>query len=150
MKRHLLTTYPMPGSGLRRGKCSCGWRSSMNVDDATVKAEFAEHLKTEAAQQIDDLPRPDWAIASTTSWVAVGAQLRTRDGRVTGNAVVVDYPVLRHDLVLAEVVTDAGTQFFFTKRELEEFFYQPEWVMAVETAPGIVLRKLREEREESK
>ena len=127
MKRHLLTTYPMPGSGLRRGKCSCGWRSSMN-----------------------DLPRPDWAIASTISWVAVGAQLRTRDGRVTGNAVVVDYPVLRHDLVLAEVVTDAGTQFFFTKRELEEFFYQPERVMDVETAPGIVLRKLREDREESK
>lgn len=89
--------------------------------------------------------QPEWAIGTTQSWTVVGAQLRTRDGRRTGNAVVVNFPVYQHDLELAEVVTDAGTQMFLTEREMEEFFYQPEWCMAVDTAPGVILRKLRGE-----
>lgn len=44
MSNHLLTTYSLPGSGLRRGSCSCGWESSHNVTQEHIELEFSEHL----------------------------------------------------------------------------------------------------------
>ena len=80
---------------------------------------------------------PDWATGTTTSW-CVGAQLRTKDGRRLGNAVIASYRL--GELSPWEVVTDAGTTLRLDEAELDELFWPPSWVMDVATSPGIRAR----------
>jgi hypothetical protein len=80
---------------------------------------------------------PDWATGTTTSW-CVGAQLRTKDGRRLGNAVIASYRLGK--LSPWEVVTDAGTTLRLDEAELDELFWPPSWVMDVATSPGIRAR----------
>lgn len=87
-----------------------------------------------------DFPIPEWAIGRTSLPTIIGAQLRTKDGRKCGNAVTVDFPVLVHGLILAKVVTDAGTEMLLTENEIGELFYPPEFVMDVSTAPGMIVK----------
>jgi hypothetical protein len=80
---------------------------------------------------------PDWATGTTTSW-CVGAQLRTKDGRRLGNAVVASYH--QGELSPWEVITDAGTTLRLNEAELDELFWPPSWVMNVASSPGIRAR----------
>lgn len=82
----------------------------------------------------DDL-LPDWAIG-TTSELAPGAQLCTRDGRKVGNAVVCGPKVLEHGREYWPVLTDAGTTLRLNDAELAELFWPPRWLMDPATAPG--------------
>lgn len=75
-------------------------------------------------------PIPHWAIGTTTDYLAIGAQLCTRDGRRCGNAVTTAV-VTRHGCNVAVVVTDMGTKMHLTESELQELFYPPEWLMDV-------------------
>ena len=80
---------------------------------------------------------PDWATGVTTSW-CVGAQLRTKDGRCMGNAVIANYH--QGERSPWEIVTDAGTTLRLLDAELDELFWAPSWVMDVATSPGIRAR----------
>lgn len=90
-----------------------------------------------------DWPLPEWAVRNATpkEW-EIGAQLATKDGRVTGNAVIVaDAP-----LVLGKsawyVVTDAGSVVVYTRAELTVQYYPPRWIMDPLSAPGVMLARL--------
>jgi hypothetical protein len=85
---------------------------------------------------------PHWAIGSTTS-ICVGAQLLTKDGRHTGNAVVTGR---KHHTGLKNttyggvrswtVLTDAGNSLVLSDEEIKQLFYAPQWVMDVDSCPG--------------
>lgn len=78
-------------------------------------------------------PLPEWAAKrSDGTYMEVGAQLCTRDGRKIGNAVVIDVQE-----PYAEIVTDVGTIITFTREELQEFFHEPEWKMLPQNSPGV-------------
>lgn len=78
---------------------------------------------------------PHWATGIATE-LAVGAQLCTRDGRKVGNAVIAGTQQERHGHLLWPVLTDAGTVLHLSTAEVEELFYQPQWLMDPATAPG--------------
>lgn len=87
-----------------------------------------------------DFPLPEWAVSRTSHSTTIGAQLRTKDGRACGNAVTVEFPIESRGLILAKVITDAGTEMLLTENELDELFYQPEYVMDVFKAPGMIVK----------
>ena len=73
---------------------------------------------------------PSWAIkASDGTYMEVGAQLLTRDGRRMGNAYVHSLEFHPELGELAFVITDMGNHCLMTRRELEEMFYPPKYVM---------------------
>lgn len=76
-----------------------------------------------------------WATGKAKGWTDIGAQLRTKDGRRIGNAVLIGSEQ-QQGLTLYQVVTDVGTLVNFTERELEEMFHQPDYTMNVETHTG--------------
>ncbi|HHL35190.1 MAG TPA: hypothetical protein ENJ30_12575 [Desulfobulbaceae bacterium] len=85
-----------------------------------------------------DFPLPDWAERfSNGGYFEEGAQLRTRDGRKIGNAVVSEivYDPERSEKV-ATVVTDVGTVVHLSKDGLEDLFYPPVYVMAEKLMPA--------------
>ena len=90
--------------------------------------------------EIDFALMPHWAVGSTTG-ICVGAQLLTRDGRHTGNAVVTGR---KHKLTLHgaacgwTVLTDAGNSLVLCDEEIKQLFYDPpaRWVMRVDSCPG--------------
>lgn len=78
---------------------------------------------------------PDWAEReSDGNYMEAGAQLATRDGRRCGNAYV--DRVEAHDRLgqVAVVVTDMGSTFRMTARELEGAFHPPAYVMKLDEA----------------
>lgn len=85
---------------------------------------------------------PDWAVGETTG-ICIGAQLPTKDGRRTGNAVVTGR---KHHTWLTSttyggvrswtVLTDAGNSLVLSDEEIKELFYDPKWVMNVASCPG--------------
>ncbi len=86
---------------------------------------------------IDEILPPDWAIG-TTNEIQPGAQLCTRDGRRTGNAVVTGPLQLSiHGTFFWPVITDAGNVMRLTTSEIDELFYPPKWLMDIGTAPGM-------------
>ncbi|BFM16247.1 hypothetical protein R50073_24300 [Maricurvus nonylphenolicus] len=76
-----------------------------------------------------DEPMPPWAVGLCESYMEVGAQLCTRDGRRMGNAFVSSV-----EAGVATCITDMGNVFRFTESELESAFYPPEWKMDVSEA----------------
>lgn len=82
----------------------------------------------------DDFPAPHWAVGRTTDPMQVGAQLRTRDGRRVGNAVTaaVAERTEPDGGAIAHVLTDVGTQLMLNRAELQELFYEPEWLMSTD------------------
>lgn len=89
-----------------------------------------------------DEPLPSWAISKSNGcYMEIGAQLRTRDGRKIGNAVVVSV-----DEAGAIIVTDAGSRMPLTESELEGLFYPPEWINDLNSFPGIKAMKNRKEK----
>lgn len=98
----------------------------------------------------DDLPDqlPDWAEHKIHAdcpcpYFVKFAQLRTRDGRKIGNAVVNRIHFKRMRLV-ADIVTDIGSVVeCLNRKELEELFYEPIYVMkpeAVVVRTGKIVR----------
>jgi hypothetical protein len=79
---------------------------------------------------------PYWAVGLANGVVQEGAQLCTRDGRKTGNAVVCGPKVSEHGNEYWTVLTDAGTEMLLNDAEVNEMFWPPMFVMAPETAPG--------------
>jgi hypothetical protein len=76
---------------------------------------------------------PDWASGKVNNHTFNGyrilkGQLNTKDGRRTGNAVVVSHHY-RHRNYVTRVITDAGNSMFLSENEIEELFYEPEYIM---------------------
>jgi hypothetical protein len=75
---------------------------------------------------------PEWAKSvANGDYTLPNAALQTRDGRRSGNAVLVGLSELQWDSVKLTylVVTDAGNIMHLNLNELKELFYPPEWVM---------------------
>jgi len=83
--------------------------------------------------EIDFLIWPNWATGATGS-ICIGAQLCTKDGRRTGNAVVTER--IEGKDAAWEVLTDAGNTIIVNEEEINELFYCPRWTMAVDSCPG--------------
>lgn len=90
---------------------------------------------------------PEWASRKVTpgedGYLCLHAQLMTRDGRRNGNAVIASFekhPVLGQ---LARIVTDMGNEVRMTRRELEDGFYPPVYVMKPD-AVGVRIGKQSE------
>lgn len=83
---------------------------------------------------------PHWAIG-TTDRPEIGAQLCTRDGRKTGNAVIIGQEKMRNGALCWSVLTDAGSHMHLTDRELNELFWPPRWLVNPATAPGVIARR---------
>jgi len=77
---------------------------------------------------------PAWAIGKCDGLLVVGASLPTRDGRVCGNAVLVDYitHVYHAGGIYEEgvyvVATDMGNLMNLNEAEVRQLFYDPVWV----------------------
>ena len=85
-------------------------------------------------EDLDDL-LPHWAYRrSDGTYMEIGAQLATRDGRRTGNAYVDDIVPHAELGQMAVVVTDMGNSFRMTLAELMEAFYPPQYVMHLDEA----------------
>lgn len=85
---------------------------------------------------------PPWAIGEALGdYTLPGALLPTRDGRRTGNAILVKEK--RHGTFF--VVTDSGNYLLMTLEEMKQLFYPPKWVSRVWDHPG-VLRHQAEQR----
>lgn len=79
-----------------------------------------------------DVFLPEWAERTSRPDEYIhGTQLCTKDGRVTGNAVVIETKFSNWDrkVLIYHVVTDAGTEMRLTIGELKELFYPPIYVM---------------------
>lgn len=75
---------------------------------------------------------PEWAERTSRPDEYIhGTQLCTKDGRVVGNAVVVDTKLSDWDrkVMIHYVVTDAGTEMRLTIGELKNLFHPPIYVM---------------------
>lgn len=90
-------------------------------------------------------PLPHWSIGTTTDPTEEGAALPTRDGRVCGNAVLVQELGETAYGCLYLVVTDAGNSMRLLEREINSMFYQPKWKMNVQEHMGYKLWKQRVE-----
>ena len=85
---------------------------------------------------------PIWAEKkSDGGYMEIGAQLATRDGRRHGNAFVNDLEDIPGLGMVANVVTDAGSQFKMTRSELISAFYAPRWVLKIEAARKKFVRR---------
>lgn len=73
---------------------------------------------------------PPWASSRATGgYTDLMASLPTKDGRLTGNAVIV-WRGTRYGIDVTQVVTDAGNSLYLTDNELVELFHPPVYVMA--------------------
>jgi hypothetical protein len=72
---------------------------------------------------------PDWAIRRAAG-LELGAHLPTRDGRISGNAHIVDIkPAPRGRIGLNYLIlTDAGNTFIMSEPEIAAQYYPPEFV----------------------
>jgi hypothetical protein len=90
----------------------------------------------DSMDELDCALMPDWAVGTTTG-ICVGAQLPTKDGRRTGNAVVTGRGLtLSSGVRTWAVLTDAGDSLVLTDEEIKQLFYAPQWVMNVDSCPG--------------
>lgn len=71
---------------------------------------------------------PEWATRHSNGYADINSALPTKDGRRTGNAVIVGH-MMRHGIRVAQIVTDAGNILYLTPGEVEELFYPPQYVM---------------------
>lgn len=71
---------------------------------------------------------PEWAERkSNGNFMEVGAQLRTKDGRRCGNAIVYALAGSRGEIAI--VITDAGNEMRLMESEFDERFYSPIYIM---------------------
>lgn len=93
-------------------------------------------MTDETLEEMWDNILPDWAAAKIRDgdYLVPFAILPTRDGRNTGNAVLLEQIKDRQLTIKGEVlnvylvVTDVGNFIRLTPPEIEELFYPPKWV----------------------
>jgi len=119
---------------------------NVNAEDELDAAEEAlSHVpETGWAIDSDNIPQPpyvsdvqeawlpEWATSQILdgSYLHVRASLPTKDGRVCGNAVIVEIETSKHDdTPLATVVTDAGNVLKLNENELRGMFHPPQYIM---------------------
>jgi len=88
--------------------------------------------------ELDLALMPHWAVGITTG-ICVGAQLLTKDGRHTGNAVVTGRGLtLSTGVRTWAVLTDAGNSLVLCDEEIKQLFHDPgtRWVVDVDSYPG--------------
>ena len=119
------------------------WQTIKNtLLNLCVDGPYVSPVLSDACDALDAaLALPDWAIDRTDKY-CVGAQLSTRDGRRVGNAVIT------HNHFPSpspwEVVTDAGSSMRLNEAELHELYWPPQYIMAVDTSPGVRARATRD------
>ena len=81
-------------------------------------------------------PLPDWAIARNWDYSLIpGTQLCTKDGRRSGNALIVRVGEdLEHKRSLYEIMTDMGNTMTFNEVEILGEFTIGDWIMDVTEA----------------
>lgn len=115
----------------------CHARYSENHKDGYY-VELSEEEMIKRSLPSDTVLFPPWAIGlleGEDSYV-LGAQLCTRDGRKTGNAVIVDVGVEGF-----EVLTDMGTTLRFNEAELKSLFHPPKYYMNLQEARQARVRR---------
>lgn len=73
---------------------------------------------------------PHWAVGTTPGVLCIGAQLPTKDGRVTGNAHIVQIDVPPRGVLgpVYTILTDAGNTARMSKAEVYESFHRPHYI----------------------
>lgn len=99
----------------------------MSMQNSEKDTDYAGELYSECL--------PPWATGEAAGYLTVGAQLATRDGRVTGNAVVESIDFSSNEPV-ATILTDAGHRLHFNEAEMQSAFHPPVWTMDLTTAVG--------------
>lgn len=80
-------------------------------------------------------PIPEWAVAhNLTDELVPGLQLLTKDGRNIGNAhiTVVTVPPTPECEVYYHILTDAGNEVRFSKKEVLDWFYPGKFICTPE------------------
>lgn len=73
---------------------------------------------------------PEWAEKKARGRFDVNAQLNTKDGRVTGNACLMEWEISEHTgSPVAICATDAGNVIRASFTELYQMFHPPIWIM---------------------
>lgn len=114
---------------------------TMHPDHGLVLKADVGSLDAKAAAletEMFEATKPAWLTGMTKSWTAAGAQLCTKDGRVTGNAVLTGDKKTTNGKVFYVIVTDVGTRLTLSEEELQSMFHQPRFTMNVETHPGVL------------
>lgn len=81
---------------------------------------------------IDAFELPDWASKRAEGdYTLPNASLPTRDGRVSGNAVMIGISNRQYGRteMIYTVITDSGNVLYYTENELKYAYYPPKWVM---------------------
>lgn len=84
-----------------------------------------------------ELLLPHWAIGFANGKISEGAQLCTKDGRKTGNAVVFDIEMFPDNTLRACVITDYANVMVLSEAEIQELFHPPKYIMDVFTHKGV-------------
>ena len=101
------------------GTLGCSDRNSNSQSDVRGNPPWWE----EHFDKTGEVP-PPWAIRAAEGFLQVGAQLSTRDGRKTGNAVIIGEQAYRpsneqkREVFLYAVLTDAGNTMRLTTEEV--------------------------------
>lgn len=102
------------------------------VSQSTIDA--MRHLENRSAttERLEAMVKqhlPDWAIKRAAG-LELGAQLPTRDGRITGNAHIVKIGTAPRGMIGLRylILTDAGNTFVMSEPEIYAQYYQPEFV----------------------
>lgn len=99
---------------------------------------------------LNHTPLPSWATGHAKSYTDAGAQLCTKDGTKTGNAILLEMSDSdATGSVAFKVVTDAGNSMHLTETEIKELFQEPRFTMDPNTHTGVALWKARTEQEMS-
>lgn len=88
--------------------------------------------ETKMCEDLEQLPH--WAIAKNDGKLVLGAMLPTRDGRLHGNAHIIEITAdpYRTGKQLYVVLTDAGKTIRFNEGEIKNSFYKSEWISDVQ------------------
>ena len=111
--------------------------------------KLEEHTPSSLYAQIEEgLPLPKWAESRISSredgYTMLRAQLSTRDGRKCGNAVITEVKASYGQGAVPigmriTVMTDMGTEMTLNRKEIENLFHQPRFVMK-QDAVGVRLK----------
>lgn len=113
------------------GTCETEYPNNVGLCPACVENLGGEssYVVLVRAEPMEEL-LPEWATGHATEAFEVGSQMRTRDGRRHGNAVVV---AMDGDpgfsKVRITVITDYGNKVVYSPDEMVSGFHPPKWVM---------------------
>lgn len=80
-------------------------------------------------------PLPHWADKHVVGKLELYVQLSTRDGRRFGNGVIVQIHNENYggvEMMFYVILTDFGNQVVLIEKEIEKYFFPPEWRMREE------------------